>query len=171
MFRLTIEKSLNHLINANNIDLNHIDNKIVSFRVDEIDLTLFFLCLNSRIFVIDNQQNKKVDVSVTLTKASFVAIFNGASLEELVENDEIEINGSVNTAQQLANLLSSSSIDIEELISQYAGDIVAHQIGRAFRQIKKASVGNDDSIIKTIKDEINTVFIAPSRSKIFKGRA
>ena len=144
MFRLTIEKSLNHLINANNIDLNHIDNKIVSFRVDEIDLTLFFLCLNSRIFVIDNQQNKKVDVSVTLTKSSFVAIFNGASLEELVENDEIEINGSVNTAQQLANLLSSSSIDIEELISQYAGDIVAHQIGRAFRQIKKASVGNND---------------------------
>ena len=88
MFRLTIEKSLNHLINANNIDLNHIDNKIVSFRVDEIDLTLFFLCLNSRIFVIDNQQNKKVDVSVTLTKSSFVAIFNGASLEELVENED-----------------------------------------------------------------------------------
>ena len=47
------------------LTLNHIDNKIVSFRVDEIDLTLFFLCLNSRIFVIDNQQNKKVDVSVT----------------------------------------------------------------------------------------------------------
>lgn len=171
MFRLTIEKSLNHLINANNIDLTHIDNKIVSYRVDEIDLILFFLCLNSRVFVIDNQQNKKVDVSLAMSKDSFLAIFNGASLEELVENEEIEINGSVNTAQQLANLLSSASIDIEELISKYTGDILAHQIGQVFREIKKTSVSNDGSIINTLKDEITTALIAPSRSKFFKGRA
>ena len=45
MFRLAIEKALNHLINVNNIDLKLIDNKIISLRVDEIDLGLFFLCL------------------------------------------------------------------------------------------------------------------------------
>ena len=43
MFRLAIEKALNHLINVNNIDLKLIDNKIISLRVDEIDLGLFFL--------------------------------------------------------------------------------------------------------------------------------
>ncbi len=171
MFRLTIEKSLNHFINANNIDLAHIDNKIFSLRVDEIDLSLFFLCLNSRIFVIDNLQNKKVDVSILMNKASFLAIFKGSTLEELLEAEDIEINGSVNTAQQLANLLSSSSIDIEELISKYTGDIVAHQIGQAFRQFKEATISNDSSIISTIKDEITTALIAPSRSKFFKGRA
>ena len=170
MFRLTIEKSLNHFISANNIDLAHIDNKIVSFRLDEIDLTLFFLCLNSRIFVIDSPQHKKVDVSLITNNASFLAIFKGASLEELLENEDIEINGSVNTAQQLASLLSSSSIDIEELISQYTGDIVAHQLGQAFRQIKKATIKNDSSIISALKDEITTALIAPSRSKFFKGR-
>ena len=170
MFRLTIEKSLNHFIRANNIDLAHIDNKIVSFRLDEIDLTLFFLCLNSRIFVIDSPQHKKVDVSLITNNASFLAIFKGASLEELLENEDIEINGSVNTAQQLASLLSSSSIDIEELISQYTGDIVAHQLGQAFRQIKKATIKNDSSIISALKDEITTALIAPSRSKFFKGR-
>ena len=62
MFRLAIEKALNHMVNVNNIDIAHIDNKIVSFRVEDIDLSLFFLCLNSRIFVIDNSQNKKTDV-------------------------------------------------------------------------------------------------------------
>ena len=91
-------------------------------------------------------------------------------MEELIENEDIEINGSVNTAQQLASLLSSSSIDIEELISQYTGDIVAHQLGQAFRQIKKATIKNDSSIISTLKDEITTALIAPSRSKFFKGR-
>ena len=43
MFRLAIEKTLNHMVNVNNIDIAHVDNKIVSFRVEDIDLSLFFL--------------------------------------------------------------------------------------------------------------------------------
>ena len=70
----------------------------------------------------------------------------------------------------LADLLVSSSIDIEELISQYTGDIVAHQLGRAFRQLKEASLKNDGSIINNLKDEITTTLIAPSRSRFFKRR-
>ena len=169
MFRLAIEKALNHLINVNNIDLKLIDNKIISLRVDEIDLSLFFLCLNSRIFVIERLQNKKTDVSIVMNKTSFLAMFEGSTLEELLEAEDIEINGSVNTAQQLANLLASSSIDIEELISQYTGDIVAHKIGQAFRQFKEVSLNNDGSVIRNIKDEITTTIVAPSRSKLFKG--
>ena len=169
MFRLAIEKALNHLINVNNIDLKLIDNKIISLRVDEIDLGLFFLCLNSRIFVIERLQNKKTDVSIVMNKTSFLAMFEGSTLEELLEAEDIEINGSVNTAQQLANLLASSSIDIEELISQYTGDIVAHKIGQAFRQFKEVSLSNDGSVIRNIKDEITTTIVAPSRSKLFKG--
>ena len=46
-----------------------------------------------------------------------------------VLEDEIEINGSIKTAQQLADLMALSSIDIEELVSQYTGDIIAHQLG------------------------------------------
>ncbi len=170
MFRLAIEKALNHLINVNNIDLKLIDNKIISLRVDEIDLSFFFLCLNSRIFVIERLQNKKTDVSIVMNKASFLGMFEGSTLEELLEAEDIEINGSVNTAQQLANLLASASIDVEELISQYTGDIVAHKIGQAFRQFKEPSISNHGSVISNIKDEITTAIVAPSRSKLFKGR-
>ena len=171
MFRLATEKALNHMVNVNNIDIAHIDNKIVSFRVEDIDLSLFFLCLNSRIFVIDNSQNKKTDVEIKMNKASFLSLFKGASLEDLIEKEDIEINGSIKTAQQLADLLASSSIDIEELISQYTGDIIAHQIGRSFKQIKNLSLSSDGSIIDNLKDELTTILIAPGRSKIFKGRA
>ena len=170
MFRLAIEKALNHLINVNNIELKLIDNKIISLRVDEIDLSFFFLCLNSRIFVIERLQNKKTDVSVVMNKASFLGMFEGSTLEELLEAEDIEINGSLNTAQQLANLLASASIDVEELISQYTGDIVAHKIGQAFRQFKEPSISNHGSVISNIKDEITTAIVAPSRSKLFKGR-
>ena len=105
-----------------------------------------------------------------MNKASFLAMFEGSTLEELLEAEDIEINGSVNTAQQLANLLASASIDVEELISQYTGDIVAHKIGQAFRQFKEPSISNHGSVISNIKDEITTAIVAPSRSKLFKGR-
>lgn len=171
MFRLAIEKALNHMINANSVDISLIDNKIISLNVDEIDLSLFFLCLNARIFVINNTQNKKTDVEIRMNKESFLSLFKGVTLEDLIEKEDIEINGSIKTAQQLADLLASSSIDIEELISQYTGDIIAHQVGQSFKQIKNMSLKNDGSIIDTLKEELTTFLIAPSRSTIFKGRS
>ena len=170
MFRLAIEKALNHMINANSVDITHIDNKIISLNVDDINLSLFFLCLNARIFVINNTQNKKTDVEIRMNKESFLSLFKGVTLEDLIEKEDIEINGSIKTAQQLADLLASSSIDIEELISQYTGDIIAHQVGQSFKQIKNMSLKNDGSIIDTLKQELTTLLIAPSRSTIFKGR-
>ncbi len=171
MFRLAIEKALNHMINANSVDIALIDNKIISINVDDINLSLFFLCLNSRIFVINNTQNKKTDVEIRMNKASFLSLFKGVTLEDLIEKEDIEINGSIKTAQQLAGLLASSSIDIEELISQYTGDIIAHQVGQSLKQIKNMSLKNDGSIIATLKEELTTLLIAPSRSTIFKSRA
>ena len=171
MFRLAIEKALNHMINANSVDISLIDNKIISLNVDEIDLSLFFLCLNARIFVISNTQNKKTDVEIRMNKESFLSLFKGVTLEDLIEKEDIEINGSIKTAQQLADFLASSSIDIEELISQYTGDIIAHQVGQSFKQIKNMSLKNDGSIIDTLKEELTTLLIAPSRSTIFKGRS
>ena len=106
-----------------------------------------------------------------MNKASFLSLFKGIPLEDLIEKEDIEINGSIKTAQNLADLLASSSIDIEELVSQYTGDIVAHQVGRSLNQIKNISLSNDGSIIDNLKEELTTILIAPSRAKIFKGRA
>ena len=170
MFRLAVEKALNRIINVNNIDLAHIDNKIINLRVEDIDLSLFFLCLNSRIFVINNTHSKKTDVEIRMNKSSFLSLIKGAPLEDLIEKEDIEINGSIKTAQQLADLLAASSIDMEELVSKYTGDIVAHQIGLSIKQIKNISLKNNGSIIDNLKEELTTILLAPSRSTIFKDR-
>ena len=64
MFRLAIEKALNHMINVNEINITRLDNSLVSVYVDDIDLRLFFLCLNSRIFVIENSEQKNTNVDI-----------------------------------------------------------------------------------------------------------
>ena len=168
MFRLAIEKALNHMINVNDINITRLDNSLVSVYVDDIDLRLFFLCLNSRIFVIENSEQKNTNVDITLNKKAFLALFKGVSFEDLIESEDIEINGSIKTAQQLADLFALSSIDIEELISQYTGDIIAHKLGQTIDRIKGSSSQEKDSFVENLKNEFTTLLIAPRRSKFFK---
>ena len=98
MFRLTLEKTLNHLINTNNIDTSGLDNKTIGLSVDEFNLKLLFMFTNSRVFVMEMHDKKNVDVDIELNKTAFLSLFKGASFEELIESDEIEINGSIKTA-------------------------------------------------------------------------
>jgi ubiquinone biosynthesis protein UbiJ len=170
MFRLAIEKSLNHMINVNSIDIERLDNSLVSLYVDDIDLRLFFLCLNSRIFVIENSEKKDPNVNITLNNKAFLSLFKGASFEDLIESEEIEVDGSIKTAQQLADLFALSPLDIEELISQYTGDVIAYQLGRTIEKIKDATSNEKDSFVENLKNEFTTLLIAPSRSKLFKKR-
>tara|TARA_B110000305_G_scaffold9104_1_gene8888 strand:+ start:633 stop:1154 length:522 start_codon:yes stop_codon:yes gene_type:complete len=168
MFRLTIEKALNHIINVNSINISHLDNSLISLCVDDIGLQLFFFCINDRIFIIENSEKKDSNVDIKLNKKAFLSLFEGASFEDLIENEEIKINGSIKTAKQLADLFASSSLDMEELISQYTGDVMAYQIGQTIEKIKDSKNRNKGSFVEALQDELTTLLIAPSRSKFFK---
>ena len=165
MFRLTLEKTLNHLINANNIDTEGLNNKIIGLSVDEFNLKLLFMFTNSRVFVMEMDEQQNVNVDIKLNKTAFLSLFKGASFEELIESDEIEINGSVKTAQQLADLIALASIDVEELASHYTGDIIAHQLGKSIKLVKGKTNNDKVNIIETLKNDLTTLLVAPSRSR------
>ena len=158
------------MINTNSINTDRMNNKLIGIRVNDIDLKLFFMFSNSRVFVIENNGQEPVDVDISLNKTAFLSLFKGVSFEELIETDEIEINGSIKTAQQLADLMALSSIDMEELISQYTGDIIAHQLGKTLRAIREKSVEGNLDIIESFKNELTPLLVAPGKSSIFKKR-
>ena len=164
MFRLTLEKTLNDLINTNNIDTEGLNNKIIGLSVDEFNLKLLFMCTNSRVFVMEMQDHQNINVDIKLNKNAFLSLFKGASFEDLIESDEIEINGSVKTAQQLADLIALASIDVEELVSHYTGDIIAHQLGKSVKLIKTKTNNDKVNIVETLKNDLTTLLVAPSRS-------
>ena len=167
MFRLTLEKTLNHLINTNNIDTSGLNNKIIGLSVDEFNLKLLFMFTNSRVFVMKMQDQKNINVDIKLNKTAFLSLFKGASFEELIESDEIDINGSIKTAQQLADLIALASIDVEELVSHYTGDIIAHQLGKSLKLVKGRGNIDKVNIIETLKNDLTTLLVAPSRSRFF----
>ena len=170
MFRLTLEKTLNHLINTNNIDTEGLDNKIIGLSVDEFNLKLLFMFTNSRVFVMEMQDQQNINVDIKLNKTAFLSLFKGASFEELIESDEIEINGSVKTAQQLADLIALASIDVEELVSHYTGDIIAHQLGKSIKLVKGKANKDKVNIVETLKNDLTTLIVAPSRSRFFNNK-
>jgi len=171
MFRLTLEKTLNHLINTNNIDTEGLDNKIIGLSVDEFNLKLLFMFTNSRVFVMEMHDQQNVDVDIKLNKTAFLSLFKGASFEELIESDEIDINGSVKTAQQLADLIALASIDVEELVSHYTGDIIAHhQLGKSIKLVKGKANNDKVNIVEALKNDLTTLLVAPSRSRFFNNK-
>ena len=170
MFRLTLEKTLNHLINANNINTEGLNNKIIGLSVDEFNLKLLFMFTNSRVFVMEMDEQQNVNVDIKLNKTAFLSLFKGASFEELIESDEIDINGSVKTAQQLADLIALASIDVEELVSHYTGDIIAHQLGKSIKLVKGKSTNDKVNIVETLKNDLTTLLVAPRRSRFFNNK-
>ena len=170
MFRLTLEKTLNHLINTNNIETSGLDNKTIGLCVDEFNLRLLFMFTNSRVFVLEIDDRNNVDVDIQLNKAAFLSLFSGTSFEELIESDEIEINGNIKTAQQLADLIALASIDVEELVSHYTGDIIAHQLGKSVKLIKTKTNNDKVNIVETLKNDLTTLLVAPSRSRFFNNK-
>ena len=171
MFRLTLEKTLNDLINTNNIDTEGLNNKIIGLSVDEFNLKLLFMCTNSRVFVMEMQDQQNINVGIQLNKTAFLSLFKGASFEELIESDEIEINGSVKTAQKLADLIALTSIDVEELVSHYTGDIIAHQLGKSIKLVKGKTNNDKVNIVETLKNDLTTLLVVPSRSRFFNNKA
>ncbi|HIB28227.1 MAG TPA: hypothetical protein EYO47_03005 [Candidatus Thioglobus sp.] len=166
MQHFALEQALNYLIQTGEIDLKPLDNKTIRFSLQDLPLDVNFVCTNDRIFVIsDTSRNSDVDIS--LGAGVFFALFKGDDLTELLRQDKIVIHGDVKTAQLLVDLLQSVDIDLEEALSQYTGDIVAHKAGKIAKNFKKIAQ-NSSNPLDAIKDSLSALLITPTVSKLYK---
>jgi len=166
MFRLALENTLNLLIASGAIKLDRLEDSTIALHVPELGISLYFVCINARIHVLEAQQQNS-DVDITLSKSAFVSLFKGKELKDLLANDEVVIRGNVKTAQSLSDLFTETSIDIEELVSHHTGDIIAHQLGKVAHFVKKGNNNDIVAVVETLKDDLSTLLVAPSRSRFF----
>jgi ubiquinone biosynthesis protein UbiJ len=165
MQHFVLEQALNYLIDHGNADLRALNGKTIYFVLEDLPLMVNFVCTNDRIFV-TTDTNTSADVDIKLKSSVFLALFQGENLTELLRQDKIIIHGDVKTAQLLVDLLQQIDIDLEELLSKYTGDIIAHQLGKLSKNLKKTN----DNPLETLKDELATLLIAPSKSGLFKNK-
>lgn len=168
MQHFVLEQALNFLIEESSIDLSPLDQKIIQFSLQDLPFDVNFVCTNNRIFVLSATDNP-CSVSIKLKASIFFALFKGEELTELLRQDKIVIHGDVKTAQLLVDLLQSIEIDLEEVLSQYTGDIIANEVGKIaknFKNIAKESANPIDAI----KAGLGELLINPTVSKLYKNK-
>jgi len=163
-----LEQALNLLIEKGSINLKPLDQKVVQFSLQDLPLDVNFLCTNNRIFVL-NDIDRPSNVAIKLKASVFFALFKGEDLAELLRQDQITIHGDVKTAQLLVDLLQSVEIDLEEILSQYTGDIIAHEAGKVAANFKKAAK-HSSSPMNVIKDGLSNLLINPTVSELYKNK-
>ena len=164
MQHFLLEQALNYFIHQNEVDLSTLNGKTLFFTLEDLPLSFNFICTNDRIFV-TTQGDLTTDVDVKLRAPIFLALFHGENLTDLLRQDKIKIHGDVKTVQLLVDLLQKIDIDLEEMLAKHTGDIVAHQLGKFAKNLKKSK-----NPIDSIKDELTTLLITPSTSSLFKNK-
>lgn len=164
MQHFVLEQALNYLIDQGDADLSALNGKTLYFALEDLPLDVNFVCTNDRIFV-TTDTSARADVDIKLKSSVFLALFQGEDLTELLRQDKIIIHGDVKTAQLLVDLLQQIDIDFEEVLSKYTGDIIAHQAGKLAKNFKAS-----DNPLEAIKNELTTLFVAPSESGLFKNK-
>ena len=164
MQHFVLEQALNYLIDQGNADLSALNGKTLYFSLEDLPLDVNFVCTNDRIFV-TTDTSIGADVDIKLKSSVFLALFQGKDLTELLRQDKIVIHGDVKTAQLLVDLLQQLDIDLEEALSKYTGDIIAHQVGKMAKKFKTS-----DNPLEALKNELTTLLVAPSKSSLFKNK-
>ncbi len=164
MQHFVLEQALNYLIDQGNVDLSALNGKTLHFALEDLPLNVNFVCTNNRIFVTTNT-SIGADVDIKLKSSVFLALLQGEDLTDLLREDKIIIHGDVKTAQLLVDLLQQIDIDFEEMLSKYTGDIIAHQVGKLTQNFKTSN-----NPLEAIKNELTTLFVAPSESSLFKNK-
>jgi ubiquinone biosynthesis protein UbiJ len=155
MQSVILERALNFLLETHPIDIQPLDGKTVHFCLQDFPLEINFICTNGRIFV-TSDININADVDIKLQSSAFRSLLQGEDMTELLRQDKIVIHGDVKTAQLLVDVLQQVDIDFEELLSQYTGDIVAHQVGKIAKKLKSS-----DNPIASIKEGVTNFLIRP----------
>lgn len=161
-----LERVLNHLITNGKVDISVLNGKTIGFSLQDLPLDMYFVCTNSRIFVLP-AADKPTDVDVKLKSMVFISLLQGEDLTGLLRQDKINIHGDVKTAQLLVDLLKKVDISPEEMLSKYTGDIIVSQLEKLTKKFNPANTQSNNPL-ETIKDELTTLLINPIKSEPYK---
>ncbi len=105
--------------------------KIIAVELLGVGQTVYFAPGEQGFELLDAYAGE-VHVRVRGTPLALLRMARGEQTETF--SGEVEIIGDLQLGRHLQSMLASFDIDWEELLSQYLGDIAAHQIGNAVRE-------------------------------------
>ena len=100
--------------------------KVISVTLNEFNKTLYFV-FSHQIDVLAGFEGE-VDCQLALNLTVLPELRQQANLTQLIKADKLALDGDLQLAQHFSTLLSGLKPDVEEKLSQYTGDVVAHSL-------------------------------------------
>ncbi|PSV24834.1 MULTISPECIES: SCP2 domain-containing protein [unclassified Photobacterium] len=124
-----VETSLNQLLKDDADSqrrLTRLRGKVISVTLNEFNKTLYFV-FSHQIDVLAGFEGE-VDCQLALNLTVLPELRQQANLTQLIKADKLALDGDLQLAQHFSTLLSGLKPDVEEKLSQYTGDVVAHTL-------------------------------------------
>lgn len=127
--------------------------KVVALNFHYLDCQLYFLLTHDKIHLTDHYLGP-VDVTLRGTPLDFLRLSVNSNTANLFASG-ISFEGDNEVAQQFKALFAHLDIDWEEQLSQFTGDIVAHQIGNLFRSLTAWAKQSSDSLQQNLSEYLH----------------
>lgn len=158
----TVETALNQLLKEDADSgrrLNRLRGKVISVTFNELNKTLFFV-FSQQIDVLAAFEGE-VDCQLALNLAVLPQLRQSSQLTQLIKADKLMLSGYIQLAQQFATLLGGLKPDVEEKLSHYTGDIVAHTLVSSVKggaeQVKRILTRRQQQLAETLTEEWKVV--------------
>lgn len=108
-----------------------------------------------------------VDVEISGNVIDFVRYAKASKRGESIGAGSIEISGDLATAQAAQLLLAELTVDWEELVSRFTGDVAAHQLGRTARSVGRLLNVAFDKIERDVSEYLqHEILLVPRREEV-----
>jgi len=133
---LALESALNNYLKLD-LDvselLSPIAGKVISLTVEPFGET-FYLCPTRDAVQVLDDYPEPPDTRITGSLWSLGMMGLSSKPMRSVFSGEVRIEGDMSTGRRFQALFDKLDIDLEEKLSQFTGDVIAHQIGNLFRK-------------------------------------
>lgn len=101
--------------------------KIIHVHLNEVNKDLYFVFSQQQVDILSKFEGK-ADCYLALNLSVLPQLREQNNITQLIKQDKLVLEGDLNLAQQFSALLQELKPDVEEKLSQYTGDIVAHTL-------------------------------------------
>jgi ubiquinone biosynthesis protein UbiJ len=131
----TLETALNQYLSLDedvSLFLAPIVDKTIAIHILPFNETIYLCPTDEKIQILENYI-KEADATITGTLSALGLMGLSSTPMRSIFSGEVKIEGDTHVAHQFQQLFEKLEIDLEEKLSHFTGDIIAHKIGNIFR--------------------------------------
>lgn len=161
-FTTLLEESLNRVLRLDPDSLarlGDLDGKVIRLRISGVIPFEIVVQPSKSGLRLHEQHDGEPDVTLTGDVPVFARFAMRRIMPEVVASGDVQISGDIELGQRFQKLMEKIDIDWEEQAARLLGDVTAHQLGNALRDLR----GWSTRAAQTLKDDFDEYIQEESR--------